>query len=136
MNRYSPRMIEATQALRDIERRRLRALVDADGDVLDALHAPSFRLVHPSGGVWTKAEYVGGVRTGHIHYRRFEAVSDIDVMCDGTLAVLSYRSAIEIAVGGGEPEPLSCWHTDSYRRVGADGPWRVVGSQATEIRSV
>lgn len=117
--------------LADLERRRLRCLVEARTDEADGLHAPDFTVVTPSGGVWTKAQYLGGIADGSIDYRRFEPVTDIEVISDGDLAVLRYRSAIDIAVAGQEPGPLECWHLDCYERV--DGAWRVRWSQATEI---
>jgi len=51
----------------------------------------------------------------------------------GDLAVLRYRSAIDIAVAGQPPGPLECWHLDCYARDLGDGAWRVRWSQATEI---
>ena len=60
-------------------------------------------------------------------------MSDIDVMVSGDLAVLRYRSAIDIAVKGQEPGPLECWHLDCYRRTATSAPWQVRWSQATSI---
>ena len=120
--------------LANLERRRLRSLVEPRLDEADRLHAPDFRLVHPAGGVWTKEEYLGGIASGRIAYRRFEPVSEIDVMVDGDLAVLRYPSLIDIAVTGGEPGELECWHVDCYRRDAAGPGWQVRWSQATEIR--
>jgi hypothetical protein len=127
-------MTEATleEELGDIERRRLRCLVERRVEEADALHAPDFQLVHPSGGVWSKEEYLGGIASGRIEYRRFEAMSTIDVMVDNSLAVLRYRSAIDVAVQGQEAGPLQCWHLDCYRR-DDDGSWRVRWSQATSV---
>ncbi|MFG2043734.1 nuclear transport factor 2 family protein [Dactylosporangium sp. NPDC048998] len=125
-------MSAMTEVLKDLEKRRLRALVDVDADILNEMHASDFVLVHPSGGTWSKAQYIGGVVSGEIDYRKFEAVSDVEVMVDGNLAVLRYRSTIEIHVRGQEPGPLECWHTDCYRRVDTGSPWQVVWSQATE----
>jgi Domain of unknown function (DUF4440) len=121
--------------LRDLERRRLRCLVEVRINEADALHAPDFQLVHPGGGVWSKAEYLGGIASGRIDYRRFEAVSEIEVMVDGVLAVLRYRSAIDIAVAGQAAGPLECWHLDCYRRDDDVGDWRVRWSQATSVRA-
>ncbi len=118
--------------LRDLERRRLRSLVEADLPTAEALHADDFELVTPSGTVWSRAHYLGGIATGDIDYRRFEADSDIDVMAQGHVAVLRYRSRIDIAVTGSHPGPLACWHLDCYVR-GGDGDWRVRWSQATEV---
>ncbi|HEY0472502.1 MAG TPA: nuclear transport factor 2 family protein [Kribbella sp.] len=118
--------------LAEIERRRLRTLVEVKPDEADALHADDFRIVTPSGHVWSKAEYLGGIASGEIDYRRFEAISDIDVMADGDLAVLRYRSAIEISVKWQEPGELEAWHLDCYRRDDG-GVWRIRWSQATSI---
>jgi hypothetical protein len=120
--------------LRDLERRRLRCLVERRVEEAAGLHAPDFRLVTPSGGVWDRTEYLGGIASGDIDYRRFEPVSDIEVAGNGDVAVLRYRSAIDIAVAGQQPGPLECWHLDCYVRDPADGAWRVLWSQATEIR--
>src|SRR4051812_44380749 len=91
----------------------------------DLLHAVDFQLVHPSGGVWSKDQYLGGIASGEIDYRRFEVVSSIDVVADGDLAVLKYRSIIDIAVAGQEAGEIECWHLDCYQRDGRGGPWRV-----------
>jgi hypothetical protein len=127
------RIPDVGEQLADIERRRLRALVEVKMDEADALHADDFTLVHPSGGVWSKAHYLGGIATGEIDYHRFEPISEIEVMADGNLAVLRYRSAIEIAVNTEQPGELECWHLDCYHRGPEDGRWRVRWSQATRI---
>jgi Domain of unknown function (DUF4440) len=124
---------ELAEELGNIERERLRCLVDARVDDAHALHAADFELVTPSGAVWSREHYLGGIASGDINYRRFEAVSNIDVMVDGDLAVLRYRSAIDIAVKGQEPGPLECWHLDCYRRAANSAPWQVRWSQATSI---
>jgi len=117
--------------LRDLERTRLSHLVARRIPEAEALHAPDFVIVTPSGHAWTKAEYLGGIESGEILYRRFEPITDIDVMVDGAVAVLRYRSAIEIGVNGREPGPLSAWHLDCYRRT-PDG-WQIRWSQATAL---
>lgn len=109
-------------------------MVDADAPTLDALHADDFVLIHPGGGVWSRAEYLDGIGSGAIDYRRFEAVSGIEVLADGALAVLRYRSAIDIHVRGQQAGELQCWHTDCYRAGGREERWQVVWSQATEIQ--
>ncbi|XVU30070.1 nuclear transport factor 2 family protein [Actinoplanes sp. CA-054009] len=74
--------------LRELEKRRLRALVGADEPTLEALHAPEFELIHPGGGVWSRATCLGGVLSGAIDYRRFEPVSEIDVLAGDGVAVV------------------------------------------------
>lgn len=119
--------------LANIECERLRTLVEVRVEDAEALHAPDFELIHPSGGVWSKDQYLGGIASGDINYRRFEAVSNIDVMVDSNLAVLRYRSVIDVAVKGQEAGLLECWHLDCYQRDEDDGHWRVRWSQATAI---
>jgi hypothetical protein len=76
--------ISATaETLRDLERRRLRCLVEGGIAEATLIHAPDFQLVHPGGGVWTKEQYLGGIADGTINYRRFEAVSEIEVIIGG-----------------------------------------------------
>ncbi len=126
----------AKEVLREVERRRLRSLVEVAVDDLYALHAPEFVLVTPSGVVWNREHYVGGVVDGTINYRRFEATSNIDVVIDGDLGVLRYRSAIDIQVLDRGRGTLECWHVDCYRRNAPDASWRVFWSQATAIESL
>ena len=113
------------------ERRRLAALVAADTTLLDDLHAEDFVLVNPGGGEWDKTFYLGGIADGSIDYRRFEVVTPIQVLADDSVAVVRYRSAIEIAVGGGPYESLYAWHLDCYRHDERSGRWRCLWSQAT-----
>jgi hypothetical protein len=127
-------MTSIAAVLTALEKRRLRALVDADAATLEALHAPEFELVHPGGGAWSRARYLGDIRSGVIDYRRFDAVSEIEVLADGGLAVLRYRSAMDIHVQGQPAGPLECRHLDCYRVTGGEARWQVVWSQATEIR--
>ena len=68
-------MSELANTIAGLERQRLLALVGRRVKELDALHAPDFELIHPSGGVWSRGEYLGGIASGEIDYRRFEATS-------------------------------------------------------------
>jgi len=106
----------AVEALRAVEKQRLRALVSVDRAELEDLHAPDFQLIHPGGGVWSREEYLSGIASGRIDYRQFDAVSAIDVIFEQDLAVLRYQSFIDICVAGQEPGRLLAWHIDCYRR--------------------
>lgn len=123
-------MVDADR-LREIERERLACLVQGRVAEAGVVHAEDFVIVTPSGHAWTKDEYLGGIESGEIDYRRFEPVSAIDVMVDGDVAVLRYKSTIEIAVGGREPGELEAWHLDCYRRTPTG--WQIRWSQATAI---
>lgn len=119
--------------LRDLEHRRLAATVAGDPDTLETLHAPDFVLCTPSGTIWGREHYLTGLVDGSIDYRRFEPVTPIEVVLDAHVAVLRYRSEIEISIGGGVPGHLACWHLDVYQR--DEGSWRCRWSQATDTLS-
>ena len=110
-----------------IERRRLRALVDGDVATAAPLHADDYQLITPNGSEMTKDDYLGGIESGRLRYRVFEAVSDMAVLGHTPVAILRYQARISFDDGPG----FTCWHTDCYRL--RDERWQVVWSQATRI---
>ena len=118
--------------LENIERRRLKALVDADVAAAEELHADDFQLVTPSGAAYTKDEYLGDVASGAVDYRVWEP-HEIDVRVCGDAGCLRYHSELEIVVAGRKIDLSRYWHTDYYER--RDGRWQVIFSHATEIIS-
>jgi hypothetical protein len=119
------------ERLRAIERERLHALMTADIETAERLHADDFQLITPGGGTLSKAEYLGGIASGEIKYLVFEAVSPIEVRLSERLAALRYRSRLEIVYDGAHTDLQDYWHTDLYERDDTDG-WHVVWSQATK----
>jgi len=114
----------------EIERLRLRALVDADVPAARELHADDFQLVTPSGATYTKEEYLDEVASGTIDYRVWEP-HDIHVRVCGDAGCLRYHSRLEIVVAGRTIGLSRYWHTDYYER--RDGRWQVIYSHATEV---
>ena len=115
--------------IRRTERQRLRALVDANMDVADQLHADDFQLINPFGGASTKEQYLSSVGCGQVNYQLWEP-DEIRVRVYGEAAVIRYQARIQILVGG-NPDGGRFWHTDSYEK--RDGCWKAVWSQATRI---
>lgn len=99
-------------------------------DAADALHADDYQLITPRGHALTKGEYLGGIASGQLDYRVFEAVTDIAVRGDAQIAVVRYTARISVAEAH-EQADFTCWHTDCYER--RDGRWQAVWSQATAI---
>ncbi len=116
--------------IRDIERQRLRALVEADMGVARKLHAQDFQLITPTGEAFSKEQYLGLVQSGDIDYRVWRP-DTIDVRLSGDTAVLRYSSHIEMVIRGRRMPPGDYWHTDYYEK--RNGRWQDVWSQATEI---
>jgi len=119
--------------IRAAERRRLRALVEANVDIARPLHADDFQLVTPSGVAFSKEEYLGHIASGYLDYRLWEPDA-IAVRVQGQLATIRYQARLAIVVGGQTAPLQRTWHTDSYER--RDGRWQVVWSQATTITAV
>jgi uncharacterized protein DUF4440 len=90
--------------LAEIERRRLRALVDGDLPVADQLHADDFQLITPSGESVSKEEYLQRVASGEIDYLVWDP-EEIDAHIRDDAACLRYRSTIKIIVDGRSSDP-------------------------------
>lgn len=125
-----PRPRLDAEHIRNIERTRLRALVNADMTAAEPLHAPDFQLITPIGAVLSKAEYLGAVAGGHIEYLLWEP-GEIAVRQYAASAVIRYRARLEVVFGGTRVPPGEYWHTDAYEV--RDGQWMVVWSQATAL---
>ncbi len=120
------------ELLRAIERERLRALVAADLEVAERLHADDFQLINPAGAVVSREQYLGWVASGEIDYRVWEPDSPIEVRLYDGVALLRYQARMEMFRGGRHWGPSRLWHTDTYER--RNGQWQCVWSHATEIQ--
>ena len=120
------------ELVRSTERERLRALVTGDVQRAAELHTDDFQLINPLGGALSKVQYLAGISAGQIHYLYWEP-EDIAVRLYGEVAVIRYRSQLEIVVQGRHIPRQRYWHTDLYERHGVQ--WQVVWSHATAADS-
>ena len=120
------------ELIRSTERERLRALVTGDVERASQLHTDDFQLINPLGGALSKEQYLRGISSGQIHYLYWEPEA-IAVRVYGGVAVIRYRSQLEIVVQGHHIPRQLYWHTDLYERHGAQ--WQVVWSHATAAGS-
>lgn len=116
------------ELLQSTERERVRALVSGDMDRAARLHTDDFQLINPLGGTVSKEQYLGGIGSGQIKYLHWEPEA-ITVRLYEEVAVLRYRSHLEIVVQGHHIPRQGYWHTDLYERHGMQ--WQVVWSHAT-----
>ena len=119
---------QEVELLRSTERERLRVLVAGDVERAAQLHTEDFQLINPLGGALSKEQYLGGIGSGQIHYLYWEPES-IAVRLYADVAVIRYRSELEIVVKGHHIPRQRYWHTDLYERHGTQ--WQVVWSHAT-----
>ena len=123
---------QEVELLRLTERERLRVLVAGDVERAAQLHTEDFQLINPLGGVLSKEQYLGGIGSGQMHYLYWEPES-IEVRLYADVAVIRYRSELEIVVKGHHIPRRRYWHTDLYERHGTQ--WQVVWSHATSADS-
>jgi Domain of unknown function (DUF4440) len=121
---------EEADLLRATERERLRALVEANIEVAQQLHADDFQLITPTGAALSKADYLGGIASGYLKYLIWDPEA-ISVRIHGEMAVIRYQSRLQIIVGENTLPLGRFWHTDSYEK--QHGRWQAVWSHATEI---
>jgi len=124
--------LATADALRSLERARLRALVERDIEFAASVHAADFQLVTPVGMVLSKPEYLGAIAAGHLVYVSWDP-HDIDVRAYDTTAALRYRSTMQVTFGSHQAPRAEYWHTDLYEKR-ADH-WQVVWSQATAVQA-
>jgi hypothetical protein len=115
----------------ELERSRLRSLVEVDIATARQLHAPDYQLITPGGRAVSGAEYLGDIESGALDYVMFEPASEIAVVQLGDAAAVRYEARIEVHFAGGGSDGGRFWHTDLYAR--REGRWQVVWSQATRI---
>jgi hypothetical protein len=117
--------------LRQLEARRIQAILARDMPLLWQPHAPDYQLITPSGRTYTRERYLGDIESGTLRYLRWEA-GDMDVRTSAQMAIIRYQVTLELDSGNGTGTPFQCWHTDSYEL--RDSTWQAVWSQATAVK--
>jgi Domain of unknown function (DUF4440) len=119
------------ERLRQTEKKRLQALVDADVAVAGVLIASDFELINPIGQVLTREEMLGGVGSGAIDFLSDTVTSQIEVRPHGNTAVLRYRHTVDIVVAGIGHLTHPAWTTALYER--RKGNWQIAWEQTGAI---
>jgi len=81
--------------IQDLERERLRSLVEPDVHAARRLHADDYELVPPGGGSISGAEYLGSIERGEFVYDVFESASEIRCRTYRDAAVVRYQAPIQ-----------------------------------------
>ncbi|MCC8404249.1 nuclear transport factor 2 family protein [Paraburkholderia sp. MMS20-SJTN17] len=116
------------EAIRGLERERFRAMVDGDGQLLDALLADNVSYVHTNGKRETKRQFIDGIIAGRRRYRQIEVQSQDVLPAGRETYVVTGRALIEMEANNGAllfPIAYTAIHTHE------DGQWRLIAWQAT-----
>ena len=83
------------QALRQLEARRIEAILARDMPLLWQLHAPDYQLITPSGVTFSRERYLGDIKSGNLRYLRW-AAGKMDVRASAQMAILRYQASLEL----------------------------------------
>jgi len=118
------------EAIRELERERFRAMVDGDGELLDALLAENASYVHTNGKRETKRQFIDAITAGRRRYRQIEIQSQ-DVMPGGRDTWIVFgRALLEMESKNGAllfPIAYTAIH------IQVDGQWQLLAMQATRV---
>jgi hypothetical protein len=118
------------EAIRELERDRFRAMVDGDGELLDALLAENASYVHTNGKRETKRQFIDAITAGRRRYRQIEIQSQ-DVIPGGRDTWIVYgRALLEMESKNGAllfPIAYTAIH------IQVDGQWQLLAMQATRV---
>ncbi|NJN84698.1 MAG: SnoaL-like domain-containing protein [Caldilineaceae bacterium] len=78
--------------IRATELERLRAMVDADMETADRLHADNFQIIPPFGATMSREQFLGDVESGLVDFLVWEPATEIEVRQIGDMAVIRYKS--------------------------------------------
>ena len=127
----APPTAEQIEEIRQLERDRLRSLVDADVVTARRLHADDFQLINPVGVAISKTDYLSDIETGVLDYRAWEA-GDIAVRIYDSAAVIRYLDVrFEVDLDGQPVHRGPMYHTNLWER--RAGQWQMIWSQASGL---
>jgi hypothetical protein len=119
------------ERLRQTEKKRLQALVDANVAVAGPLIANDFELINPLGEVLTRNDLLGAVGSGALDFLSDTITSQIRVRLHGDAATLRYRHTISVALAQVGHLTHPAWTTALYER--RKGNWQIVWEQTGAI---
>ncbi|MEO6997870.1 MAG: nuclear transport factor 2 family protein [Terracoccus sp.] len=124
-------MTDDVRTVLDLERQRLRSLVERDIPTADQLHHADYELITPAGHRHTKSSYLDDTESKRLEHLVFEPTTPVAVRSTPDLIVPRYIALIRLSVGIADEVEFRAWHTDHYER--REDRWQALWSQATRI---
>jgi hypothetical protein len=114
--------------VRELERERFRAMVEADGDQLDALLSDGVSYIHTNGKRETKAQFLAAITNGKRRYRQIEAESQDILLASDSMCIVTGKALVELEANNG----AILFHIayTAVQVLESDG-WRLAAWQAT-----
>ncbi|MBY4870493.1 nuclear transport factor 2 family protein [Burkholderia sp. Bp9017] len=121
-------MAKVVDAIRALERDRFRAMVDGDGEALDAQLSDKVFFVHTNGKRETKQQFIDAIVAGRRRYRQIEIQSQDLLPVGDATCIVTGRALIEMETNnGGLVFPIAYTAVHTHEQ----GHWRLLAWQAT-----
>lgn len=113
----------------DTQQKRLRAMVDADLDALEALLDDDLVYIHTTGAIDTKSSLIESIVSGSLDYTRI-VPTDTVLRLEGKAAIITGSAELGV-IAGGTAHAASIRFTEVY--VDAGDGWRLASWQSTRV---
>ncbi len=119
--------VDLEKQIVELERQRLRAMIDADSDALGSILSDDLTYIHTTTREDSKKSLIESLAGGNLSYKSMDT-EDVKVRIYGDAAVVTGSAAIKVSSGGRLLE-FSILFTDVYAK--QDGRWQMVAWQST-----
>lgn len=114
--------------VRELERERFRAMVEADDEQLGALLSDAVSYIHTNGKRETKAQFLAAITNGKRRYRQIEVETQDILLASDKTCVVTGRALVELEANHGA---LVFHIAYTAVQVLEDDGWRLAAWQAT-----
>jgi hypothetical protein len=119
----------AESEIRQLENRRIQAMLKVDTEELSQLLADDLTYTHSSGQVDSKSQLIESLKSGERKYRMIEP-QDVKVRIYGDAAVVTGRAKLK-TVSKGQESSFQVQFTDVYAK--KKGHWQMVAWQSSRL---
>lgn len=116
--------------VRQLELKRVKALVRSDTATLDSILSDDLIYTHSTGLVDTKASFIDSIKSGALKYEAMDH-DDPSVRMFADLALITGRSAVRVRTANAELQSFQIRFTNVYAKRG--GRWQMVAWQSTRL---
>jgi uncharacterized protein (TIGR02246 family) len=120
---------QAESEIRQLEKRRIQAMLKADAEELNQVLADDLTYTHSSGQVDSKSQLIESLKSGERKYQVIEP-RDLKVRLYGEAAVVTGRAKLK-TVSKGQESRFQVQFTDVYAR--KKGRWQMVAWQSSRL---
>ena len=119
--------VELEKQIVELERERLKAMINADSDALGSILSDDLTYIHTTTREDSKKSLIESLAGGSLSYKSMDT-EDVKVRIYGDTAVVTGSAAIKVSSGGRLLE-FSILFTDVYAK--QEGRWQMVAWQST-----